>query len=148
MKHTPESQQKARDQWCHALESGEYEQGNAVLNHNGKLCCLGVACEEARTAGIALRTRELSSHSPVSPLYPRVMYETETVSLPVKVREWLGLTHQEGIVDVDALNADPDLPEIEPSKAATVYLSNLNDKYRFTFEQIAKVVRRGYVASE
>ena len=41
-------------QWVADLRSGQYEQGNGYLNADGKLCCLGVLCEQAVKAGVPI----------------------------------------------------------------------------------------------
>lgn len=38
--------------WLENLRSGEFQQGTAKLNNNGKYCCLGVLCE---TAGLEFK---------------------------------------------------------------------------------------------
>jgi hypothetical protein len=62
--------------WVAALRSGEYKQAQSQLKTEIGHCCLGVACELAKQAGV------ISD------------YKSSEWFLPVTVRNWLGLaTH-------------------------------------------------------
>jgi len=50
---TTDQQAENRKMWTAALRSGDYKQGVGVLrSHEGSYCCLGVASELARKAGV------------------------------------------------------------------------------------------------
>jgi hypothetical protein len=68
-------------QWLTDLRSGEFEQGRGYLNIDGKLCCLGVLCEQAVRAGVI----ESSGGQGM------VRYDGKEDVLSPKVREWAGL---------------------------------------------------------
>jgi hypothetical protein len=93
-------------QWVADLRSGEFEQGTGRLNRDGKLCCLGVLCEQAADAGVtdrAIGDRE-------------TLYSGLDNVLPYTVTEWAGLPesnpkvtyvdddHGEGVRSLAALN--------------------------------------------
>lgn len=40
-------QVEAREEWIDALTEGGYKQGRGQLQHDGRFCCLGVACDVA-----------------------------------------------------------------------------------------------------
>lgn len=67
------------------LRSGRYQQGETYLNHKGRQCCMGVACEEAIAAGCDV--------SRTSGLHDVYAYDRLTGYLPKSVANWLGLQH-------------------------------------------------------
>lgn len=75
--------------WVAALRSGEYEQGTNALNKNGKMCCLGVACEIAIKYGVSLKIGYYCDANIKT-------YDGETGILPSSVRDWLGLYARDG----------------------------------------------------
>jgi hypothetical protein len=70
-------------QWVAALRSGEYEQGQAYLQKDGKFCCLGVLCDLAVKAGVITVTGGDVTAAEYGP-------DAETLTLPDKVMDWAG----------------------------------------------------------
>lgn len=99
-----------RKKWIAALRS---RQGEAMLNRNGRLCCLGVACEvyQAEVGNLEVETLAADGDSWVT-------YDGAEAHLPDKVVEWLGVEDEN--------------PMLGDNSAIT-----LNDALGFTFEQIA-----------
>lgn len=101
-------------QWVAALRSGEYQQGRGQLNFNGHYCCLGVLCEIAVKAGVAVKTEDFGlrigyKHKEYD-YYDRFSFATPTYGLS----QWAALF----VEDV-------------------AKLSNMNDIKRRSFEEIA-----------
>lgn len=81
-----------------ALESGLYEQGMGRLRNGNRFCCLGVACEQARQAGVEMTVKK---DQPVLPcgnpdckmcgVDEGWIYDNEMGYLPLAVQEWLGI---------------------------------------------------------
>lgn len=73
--------------WVEALRSGKYEQAQEQLRRDDGFCCLGVACDlyaqETGEGEWTLGAFKLDG------LY-------KTADLPIKVRDWLGLTSEGG----------------------------------------------------
>lgn len=104
-----------RKKWIAALRSGNYQQGKARLNANGRLCCLGVACEVYQAEVGDLEVKRFDSDDPDGSW---VEYDGAEAHLPYKVVEWLGV--------------DDENPMLGDDTAVT-----LNDMVGLTFEQIA-----------
>jgi len=115
-------------QWVADLRSGEFEQGQNYLNVDGKLCCLGVLCEQAVKTGV------IDSHDNG---YGIVIYDGKDNVLSEKVRAWAGLP-EAGPEVVNESN-----PSVTVDDTA-VSLAELNDGEngwtRRTFEQIADII--------
>jgi hypothetical protein len=113
-------------QWIADLRSGEFEQGQSYLNADGKLCCLGVLCEQAVRAGVL----ESESDGKV------VLYDGKDSVLSETVREWAGLP-EENSTD------NPGNPNVTVADEE-VSLAELNDGEngwgRHTFGQIADLI--------
>lgn len=144
--------------WVEALRSGDYKQATGVLtrvNDKGEPeshCCLGVACQVAIENGVPL---ELTIREDTSS-YEDSEYEnmetppkiigyveeafgpgiSQTSVLPPIVQKWLGLTTLEGTFDEPIVVDREDDYYTLPCEA----LTELNDKARYTFEQIADVI--------
>jgi hypothetical protein len=114
-------------QWIADLRSGEFVQGTGYLNADGKLCCLGVLCEQAVKAGVV--ESDMSGEG-------TVYYDGKDNILPDQVREWAGLpganTHD-----------NPNNPDVTVHDTA-VSLAELNDGENgwegHTFGQIADLI--------
>ena len=107
--------------WVAALRSGDYKQGRGDLHiPDDRYCCLGVACE---ISGLG-KWRE----------YSYVIDGMDYVGdLPVPVAEWLGLPTGSSGYGTDV--------ELIDSTAIS-----LNDRYDYTFEQIADAIERTYLS--
>lgn len=99
--------------WIEALRSTEYKQGVGGLHPSeGKFCCLGVACDKYKE--ITGQGEWLSDRTFIINRISRIS------SLPVDVRDWLGLA------DIDGAFADGCLADINDDGAS--------------FEQIADII--------
>jgi hypothetical protein len=116
-------------QWVADLRSGQFEQGRGYLNMEGKLCCLGVLCEQAVKAGV-IEARPLEHDSAV------IVYDGKSDTLPDSVVRWAGLPEGEGVTN-------PRNPNVEVDDTS-VSLAELNDGEngwtRRTFGQIADLI--------
>lgn len=101
--------------WVSALRSGEFEQTKGVLEADGKFCCLGVACQVAIRAGVAIDVVPEPAGS--------VYYDGSDLSLPQSVIDWLGYTR----------------PEPRLGGETLTYLNDHRDK---TFNEIADHIEK------
>jgi hypothetical protein len=115
--------------WVSELRSGRYKQAKQVLHNikDNSYCCLGVACELAKQAGVAESVRTTCGGIECTG------YRTAqsagglfTGYLPPSVREWLGLND-----DIGQLAHDNGCES----------LTTLNDKGR-SFAYIADVIEQ------
>jgi hypothetical protein len=143
--------------WVAALRSGKYKQtvgrlqrrrdyvGKYGDEYTAGFCCLGVLCDLAVQAGVAVTTEDS-----VSALNgdPTVAYNGEVNMPPQVVLEWAGLgatsnphvKHQVTWAGVDA-----DGEELEPEWQEDP-LTILNDDYKLGFLAIADAIERTYLA--
>ena len=113
-------------QWISGLRSGEYVQGKGALSRDGRLCCLGVLCEQAVKAGVISKLAVNNS----------VYYgdSQEGSVLPDSVREWAGMPDT-GIYSNN--------PHVTLDDGGNASLAELNDGERYgehTFRQIADLI--------
>jgi hypothetical protein len=107
--------------WVAALRSGKYVQGHGYLNHDNKLCCLGVACEVAmESLPIVRKTNDCGITS----------YDEHNCALPPSVMEWLGLPYASGSFDSPVTVGD----------YTTSSLIEMNDNGNTGFNTIADVI--------
>lgn len=126
-----EKQTQVRKDWVAALRSGEYKQGKGLLRRPGKtgdkFCCLGVLCEMAVKAGVIPAAKYMEAATIVGDRYGYGGGKTgpSTELPPKKVRDWAGITTENGTFDVQG-----DFPNT---------LTELNDNGK-TFKAIAKII--------
>jgi hypothetical protein len=113
-------------QWVSDLRSGEYEQGKGALNRNGKLCCLGVLCEQAVKAGVISKVVDGAA----------VYYGdwNEESVLPAVLLEWAGLP---------VTGVHPNNPRVTLDDTREASLAELNDGEKYgehSFDQIADLI--------
>lgn len=73
-----------------ALRSGRFKQGFGTLKKNNKHCCLGVACELAVEAGVAVDMGDISRDGH---MFSDLKHEDQRSGiLPEVVRDWLGMS--------------------------------------------------------
>ena len=65
--------------WVAALRSGKYKQGKGKLRHEGRYCCLGVACD---ISGLVA--------------WEHNSYDDEEYELTSQIKNWLGLNTSVG----------------------------------------------------
>lgn len=143
--------------WVHALESGQYEQGQARLhgqyNQSGEesFCCLGVLCRVAIADGLdlAVVTEDRSGDQTVYGFGA----EKEFAYLPKEVSAWLL---------AEGVQADPDdgdrsfahnllrNPPVgdHPHEGRPLQATEANDAMRFSFPRIAEYLRKYYQLNE
>lgn len=127
--------------WVAALRSGEYTQGQATLAHRlaggdapglVKYCCLGVACELAKAAGI-VRSENMPNGDTQ---YTSVENPDDTGSdvLPLDVGRWLGISNEHNPYFTDG--------------KTTFTASYWNDEMQYDFNQIAYLIEKTYKLNE
>jgi hypothetical protein len=126
-----------------ALESGAYEQGTGALSRDGKLCCLGVACETARKNGVELTMAEFRAECACglnhTPDGPAVTYDGESGYLPYAVADWLGL-------EDETLASGIFSPCVNPSLAG-LKAPEWNDSLKAPFPAIAQLFRNEFLSA-
>lgn len=103
--------------WVAALRSGKYAQSRYALRSTDGYCCLGVACEVAELPSHYDGMNLLYSYACEYDLLPSVMYD------------------RYGLINSPML-------EIEGEE---IGLTTLNDRYQFTFDQIADLLEWYYL---
>jgi hypothetical protein len=106
--------------WANALASGNFQQGNNVLQADGKFCCLGVLCELAKDDGLVLMAQYPSGT--VWYVDASKEHERSYTAPPSVVRDWAGL-------DRDDIN----------------FFVALNDEYGVGFDGIAYIIREKFI---
>jgi hypothetical protein len=142
------AQRAAREKWIQALESGNYEQTQRALARRTsafsvEFCCLGVACEISRenTAGWVGVDGVLGF--PVSDGYYRIT--TEKATMPDPVQQELGfMTDAPVVYAPEFLDHPANISEDGDRMAESGWfgLTELNDEYNASFEEIAGILRR------
>lgn len=117
-----------------ALRSGEFPQGTMRLarcitlgpeaGSDWKYCCLGVACEIALRHGVVMAVDLISSGS-----HTVKQYDTNNVTLPLAVQQWLGIGE-----DV------PHVPHPEQPDSNLIPVTRANDDLGWDFEVIAQAL--------
>lgn len=118
--------------WVDALRSGKYKQCRSYLNKGDAYCCLGVACEVAFKNGVAVEIVNLNENT--SNAEAIRSYNKNTIDLPTVVKEWLGFEQHS--------------PTVRLSNNREEFLTNLNDSYKFSFEQIADLIEAQFINGE
>ena len=72
--------------WVDALRSGKYKQGDMALQTDQTFCCLGVACDLARKAGVEVT---LNQDNEIT---------GEHLGNEPQVKDWLGLRNNSGVL--------------------------------------------------
>lgn len=128
-----------KNRWVEALRSGKYKQGQNVLHQsyegqNDSFCCLGVLCDLAAKDG-AVHKSKSSTYDPKLSTY---RYDTSASGLSSDMRTWSGVASSEGRINVTYEDNPLDIP-FDDVRGYT-FLSVLNDRQNFTFEEIANVI--------
>jgi hypothetical protein len=119
--------------WLEALESDRYEQGYDFLHityDSGKpdtFCCIGVACDLAKTAGLNLNVEKISLGGNIN----SVTYNGMDGHFPKSISNWLELN----VEPIDENNFDGTFPGIPTS------LVYMNDTQKLSFKEIAQIIR-------
>lgn len=108
--------------WVAALRSGIYKQGERFMRLGSKHCCLGVGMEVALRAG----------HMPPRP----INWEQTSIMERSIHEEFYGFDWNISKFNIRVSTDMPLMP--------TVTLADLNDKYHWTFNQIADVIEKEF----
>jgi hypothetical protein len=111
---------KAR--WVAALRSGKYQQGRHWLCNRNTYCCLGVLCELAVEAGVALAESDkgLTRYKGHSDAEFEAKYPSKGI------QDWVGITVME--------------PLVAAAGRKSIGLGELNDSGYFSFHEIADLI--------
>ena len=115
-----------KQQWIEALRSGKYSQAQEELRVGDSFCCLGVLCDiysKSKGANFWQETERGSGCYYFESLPEQYEYAT----LPMNVSEWAGLG-----------GSDNPIVEYGEEKVA---ISDLNDRERLSFNQIAAIIQ-------
>jgi hypothetical protein len=107
-----------RARWTAALRSGEYRQGRNYLRRNDRFCCLGVLCDLAEKAGVAIRDPHPAGDGSYT-------YGANCGTLPREVFLWAGLAESSPSIRLED---------------GTYDLTECNDEERWTFARIADAI--------
>jgi hypothetical protein len=131
---------KVKPLWLAALRSGEYEQGGAYLNRNGKFCCLGVLCDLAVKAGVDI---DIVEHSDAQEDEDRATtYDANYSSLPLSVTDWSGVGS--GGDFPDGVQGVPYCDMSTENDTPLEFLWQLNDLAEWDFSQIADFIEENF----
>jgi len=134
-------------EWIEALRSGEYTQGKKALrNIKNEFCCLGVLCDitkEKLNLEWELEVYELADELIEEEVYHIGKEKCEGV-LPFKVSDYLGAELDHRVV-IKTDNSK--IPEEVNSglKWDYTYLTDLNDDYDLTFNEIADILEEEFL---
>jgi hypothetical protein len=121
--------------WIEALTSGDYVQGTGSLRKESGIgptfCCLGVLCD------LAVKEEKVNSVKDVSGV---TYYDESSSFLPYTVRDWAGLESDSGVLN-EKVEYDPQDDEDPDYRDVADSLISLNDGAKFTFAQIAEVIK-------
>lgn len=132
---TPEQRERLQ-LLTRVLRSRKYRQTTGKLSRydriakKRKFCCLGVACEVAKAAGLDITIRR----DPERDIYS---YNGSTEILPVDVMRWYGFDSMNPNLKTDAKH----VPE---HRRSIMTAAELNDENGLTFRQIADAIEKTY----
>ena len=147
--YTKEQQAEHRRIFADALESGRYKQCQGTLttpknedrgHPDATHCCLGVATEEAITAGVLVTRTNLEDAVEYHWGLNNYMIDL----LPEPVRHWLGFASSSGHLREAIVLESPD----EDEGFTATNLIDLNDDVGWGFAEIARLVREDKIALE
>lgn len=126
---------KAR--WIAALESGDYKQGRNFLHNltDNSYCCLGVLCDLAVQDGIIDPPTAITSHVEGVEGETLAVYGGQHATLPDKVWRWAGFGSNNPAIKIEARF---------PYESSSMYLTEMNDLYEYTFQDISKEIKEHF----
>ncbi len=114
--------------WVEALRSGEYKQGVSRLRIGDTYCCLGVLCDlYGKEKGVNWKIPELLPDSDV------YQFLDSFSILPDEVAEWAETETVPGVV------------YSTERKTGRINLSELNDREKLNFKEIADLIENEYL---
>lgn len=120
--------------WIDALEGGEYQQATGVLKNTDEdgsadYCCLGVLCDLAIKDGVDVKVKNLGDCS---------VFDGEGMFLPSSVVEWAGLPRSD---HAGELKLPISYIGLYDRQRIAENLTHLNDGAKYSFNQIADVIK-------
>lgn len=125
--------------WVDTLRSGKYQQGKKALrSKDDKFCCLGVLCDISKDT--------LDTNWVLGNAYDKNHYSLDGFGgvLPESVVNYLGVTSENYNVQISHKNSKLPNFVLEKEKEE-IYLTNLNDDYGLSFDQIADVLEEEFL---
>lgn len=135
----PKLNPERKAQWVAALRSGEYVQGNEWLQRDGRMCCLGVACDLHSKTQSDLKW----SNSPIS---NASTYAGQSAYPPEEVMSWLGIDLADLRTQDTAqrdLQSKLDIPIMHSGLVHHIF-AQLNDGKNWSFDQIADFIETNF----
>lgn len=123
---------RVKKMWTEALRSGEYSQTQHALKNSGGFCCLGVLTDiyiKAVGGEWSSTSKEDGSMS----------FDGECTFLHDDVVKWAGVHKMNPLLKVELVHLQ---------KNILISAVNLNDRFGYTFAQIADAIDRTWPDSE
>ena len=137
--------------WIHALETTTAKQGiGGLKDHNGAMCCLGVACDVASTLDSERYGMWLDKPDEGYVVFrdgDNYPHGCSTAALSRTIQEDLNFATSSGRVSLDELPEELrqkyyyNNPYATVNHHVTTSLAHMNDGRDFTFHDIAQVLR-------
>lgn len=119
-----------KEQWVKDLRSGDFQQGQGVLEKDSEFCCLGVLCYRAAQAGVIERVP--------STIGGRVWYGDTQSVLPEEVSAWAGLHVADDPIEYHTAKRGAYVDDKDEERWLTVD----NDGHGHSFLRIADTVEK------
>lgn len=121
-----EPTKKDIQKWIDALRSGLYKQGRGHLQTKKGYCCLGVACDIFIPKERQIRDAQwlLTGDTPYQQYAP---YWLTTISANITSK------------------VNPGVPNSHVATGDYIYVPEWNDKYKYTFDEIADILQAIYI---
>lgn len=132
-------------QWVEALRSGKYKQGRKALkNRDNEFCCLGVLCDISREHFVGL---DWDIEEEAEPSTSAIYCIAGTIGvLPESILNYVGKeTLEDKKVVISSANAKISDLVKKYLKLPHTYLTELNDVYKLSFEQIADIIEEEFL---
>lgn len=133
-----------KDRWVRALRSGDYNQTSFRLSDENGDCCLGVLCKIAEQDQVVFASVSSGDSSYGVTYHSKIDADDRDNAVPpTAVASWAGLSDANPYVDIPVSMFDPDGAPIavtSDGNTARTSLADLNDTYKFTFDQIADII--------
>ena len=138
--------------WCEALESGKYKQGYGALTQvdcdgNEEDCCLGVAAKTFPEIAPAVRKQIVRSFAGKEVVAYGDEEEIAWDTLPRKLAVFLGI-NDSGRFPAGYFASLPSVRQKVFDCFPINSLMELNDEAKYSFKQIAKVIRKQFLGED
>lgn len=128
-------------QWVEALRNGKYSQGRKALrNGNNEFCCLGVLCDISKDI-LRMKWQGNSSKPEIYSI------DGNSIVLPSSIYKYLGKTDEFNSDKVRISSNNLKLPDSVKQYLGLdyTYLTELNDTYKLSFNQIADIIEEEFL---